>query len=331
LQAGVRSAASAEQLGESFRYVIDQPVTLPRQKSALLPIAGEDIASRRLSIYNPATHPKFPMLGMIFHNTSKLHLMQGPVTIFEGSVFAGDAKLPDLQPGEKRLLAYAIDTGCEVEAANPHGSQKLTNVRVRRGVLEITNRLREDRTYTAVNRSAEDKILWIEHPYRSEMQLVSETKPVERTQQVQRFELTVPTGQTAKLTVSEERDQGTVHQLTNTNDETIRYFIRQPQASDKVKAALEDVIERKDRLAKTTREIQEVERELKRIADDQTRLRQNLREMPEKAAAYPKYLKKFDDQETEIDALTAKLKTLRAEELKLRNDLDKFLLSLDLS
>src|SRR5262249_10580313 len=36
----VASAASAAKLGDFFQYAIDKPVTLPRQKSALLPIVG---------------------------------------------------------------------------------------------------------------------------------------------------------------------------------------------------------------------------------------------------------------------------------------------------
>jgi hypothetical protein len=47
-------------------------------------------------------------------------------------------------------------------------------------------------------------------------------------------------------------------------------------------------------LAKTQREIAEQERQLKVITDDQARLRANLKEMPATAAAYKRYLEKFD-------------------------------------
>ena len=43
-------------------------------------------------------------------------------------------------------------------------------------------------------------------------------------------------------------------------------------------------------------------RKLNDIVQDQTRLRANLREMPPTAEAYKRYLKKFDDQETEIES-----------------------------
>src|SRR5262249_41851986 len=105
----VQSAATASKLGDYFQYAIDHAVTLPRQKSALLPIVGKDVDGERVSIYNERTHAKFPLLGLIFKNTTGMHLTQGPITVYEGSTYAGDARILDLQKGERRLLSYAID------------------------------------------------------------------------------------------------------------------------------------------------------------------------------------------------------------------------------
>src|SRR5262245_5938957 len=105
----VGNAATAGALGDFFQYVIDHPVTLARQKSAMLPIVGKDIEGTRVSIYNEAVQVKHPLLGLRFKNTSGAHLNQGPITVFEGSVYAGDTRVLDVQPNEERLLSYAID------------------------------------------------------------------------------------------------------------------------------------------------------------------------------------------------------------------------------
>jgi hypothetical protein len=130
LAAGVASAATGERLGESFQYAIDQPVNLPRQKSALLPIVQKDIEAARVSVYNPAVHAKFPLLGLKLKNTTGLNLIQGPVTVFEGSTYAGDARVLDLQPNEERLLTFAIDLGTEVEGKSTNPPSRLTAVRL---------------------------------------------------------------------------------------------------------------------------------------------------------------------------------------------------------
>ncbi|MBI1917864.1 MAG: DUF4139 domain-containing protein, partial [Planctomycetes bacterium] len=139
----VSSAASASKLGDYFQYAIDHPVTLPRQKSALLPILGKDVAGERLSIYNETTHAKFPLLGLAFTNTTGMHLTQGPITVYEGGTYAGDARILDLQKGERRLLSYAIDLGTEVQAVPHSDNGRLTSVKVVKGVLHTTTKVKE--------------------------------------------------------------------------------------------------------------------------------------------------------------------------------------------
>src|SRR5437879_717079 len=95
---GVGSAATGGQLGDFFQYAIDHPVSLARQKSALLPIVGKDVEGSRVSIYNPAVQAKHPLLGLRLKNTSGLHLPQGPIRVFEGRTYAGEHRLLDVQP-----------------------------------------------------------------------------------------------------------------------------------------------------------------------------------------------------------------------------------------
>ena len=63
-QSAVASAASAQNLGDFFQYVIDHPVSLPRQKSAMLPIVSTDVEAAKVSIYNEHTLAKHPLLGL---------------------------------------------------------------------------------------------------------------------------------------------------------------------------------------------------------------------------------------------------------------------------
>src|SRR6185312_3001814 len=118
----------------------------------------------RISIYNAEVQPKHPLLGLKFKNTSGLHLMQGPITVFEGSTYAGDARILDLQPNEERLLSYAIDLGCEVKPEPSQDSGRITAVTARKGVLHTTNVQRQGKLYTLKNRNEAERTLLIEHP-----------------------------------------------------------------------------------------------------------------------------------------------------------------------
>src|SRR5437762_12081234 len=152
-----RPTASGARLGDFLQYAIDKAVSLPRQKSAMLPIVGKDIEGTRVSIYNERTQAKFPLLGLKLKNTSGLHLMQGPITVFEGSNYAGDARILDLQPNEERLISYAIDLGTEVNPVPSTDNGKLTAVKVVNGILYTTTKVRESKTYTIANRNDQER------------------------------------------------------------------------------------------------------------------------------------------------------------------------------
>jgi hypothetical protein len=57
-------------------------------------------------------------------------------------------------------------------------------------------------------------------------------------------------------------------------------------------------------------------------------MRANVRDLPEKAPVYKRYLEKFDKQEAEIESLQKQIKELEAAELRQRNDYDAYLAGL---
>ncbi|HTU18862.1 MAG TPA: DUF4139 domain-containing protein [Gemmataceae bacterium] len=325
LAAGVSSVASAAKLGDFFQYAIDKPVTLNRQKSALLPIINKDVEGTRVSIYNERTQAKFPLLGLRFKNTSGLHLMQGPITVFEGSNYAGDARILDLQPNEERLLSYAVDLGTEVNPVPSTDNGKLTHVKAVKGLLHTTTKLRESKTYTIKNRNDQERTVLIEHPVRNNFKLVSTDKPLETAGDVYRFQVKVAPGKTAKQVVAEERIMQQTVQLTNLNDDSIRHFIQQTITSDKVKAGLQKAMQLRWAMQQTQREIAELERQLNTIRNDQPRLRSNLKELPQTSEAYKRIVKKFNDQETQIEQYQADIKKLQGVEHRQKKAFENFL------
>jgi hypothetical protein len=327
LGASVATAASAAKLGDFFQYVVEKPVTLPRQKSALLPIVGKDVEASRVSIYNEHTQPKFPLLGLKLKNTSGLHLMQGPITVFEGSSYAGDARIADLQPNEERLLSYAVDLGTEVKPETTADSGRLTHLKAVKGTLYTTTKVRETRKYTVKNRNPQDRLVLIEHPVRPDFKLVDTAKPAETASDVYRFELKVPAGKAATQTVTEERDVGSALLLTNSPDEQIRIFLQSPVVSEKVKAGLRKAQELRWEWARTQREIGEQQRQLQTITEDQGRLRANLREVPQSSELHKRYLDKLGKQEDEVEKYRAEVKKLQTQEHAQKKALDDFLAS----
>jgi hypothetical protein len=290
-----------------------------------LPIVGTDVEGTRVSIYNENIQPKFPLLGLKLKNTSGLHLMRGPVTVFEGSTYAGDARIEDLQPNEERLLSYAVDLGTEVKPEFAADSGRLTHVKAVKDTLYTTTKLRETKTYTVRNRNPQDRTVLIEYPVRSEFQLVGKDKPAEMARAVYRFEVQVRAGQTAKETVTEERDVGSAVLLTNSPDEQVRIFLQSPVVSDKVKAGLRKAQGQRREWARAQREAGELQRQLQAVTEDQTRLRANLREVPQTSPPHRRYLEKLNRQEGEAEKYRAEVQKLQEQEHARREALDDFL------
>jgi hypothetical protein len=323
--AGVSSVASAAKLGDFFQYAIDKPVTLARQKSAMLPILNKDVEGTRVSIYNESTQAKFALLGLRFKNTTGLHLMQGPITVLEGSNYAGDARILDLQPNEERLISYAVDLGTEVNPELSSDNGRITEVKSVKGILYTTTKVRETKTYTIKNRNDQERTVVIEHPVRNDFKLVSTDKPVETASDFYRFQIKVAPSKSAKQVVTEERVMQQAMQLTNLDDKAIRYFINQAVASDKVKAGLKKSLELRWAMQKTQREIAELQRQLDAIRNDQPRLRANLKELPQTSEAYKRIVKKFNEQETQIEKYQEDIKKLQGVEHEQRKDFEDYL------
>ncbi|MDB5306858.1 MAG: hypothetical protein JWO38_1060, partial [Gemmataceae bacterium] len=326
----VGSAATGGQLGDFFQYAVDHPVSLARQKSALLPIVGKDVEAARVSIYNPSVQPKHPLLGLRFKNTSGAHLAQGPITVFEGSTYAGDTRVLDVQPNEERLVSYAIDLGTEVDPQVGDGSSRITSVKAVKGIVTTMTKVREVKKYRVANRSQQDRTLLIEHPNRTNQQfkLVDTDKPAEDTKDVYRFQTRVKAGEEKGFVVTEERDVRADVALSNNPDGQIRFVLSLNEASPALKEKLKEALQMKAGWDTALRELQQIQADLNRLSGDQDRIRKNLANTPKEAEVYQVYLKKLSDQEKEIDALTARQKKLMGDEFAARKRFDDYLANL---
>ena len=174
--------AQAANVGELFRYQIATPVKLERGKSAMLPIVNESVKGEKVSIYNELTHAKHPLNGLRLKNSTDLHLMQGPITVFDDNSYAGDAQIQDLPPGSERLISYALDLDTEVA---PTIKQAAGGTRQRaafnKGTLQTSYKHARTKTYTVKNSGKKAKQVLIEYPLEQPWTLVEPKEPAEKT------------------------------------------------------------------------------------------------------------------------------------------------------
>ncbi|MBU4399895.1 MAG: DUF4139 domain-containing protein [Planctomycetes bacterium] len=330
LSQGVRSAAQAGNVGNLFQYAIAVPVTLPRQQSAMLPIVNADVKGEKISIYNPRVQAKHPLYGLKFTNTTDLYLMQGPITVFDGGVYAGDAKIEDLPPGSQRLISYGLDLDTEVAPQSKGRPEELLGVRLLKGTLIATRKYARSVEYTVRNSGKKAKTVLVEYPIDPNWTLISPKAPTEKTRDLYRFAVEAKPGEPAKLAVDEERTERQQVALTNLDHGAIRFYLSAKVVSAKVKAALAEVVKRKHELQQVVVERQLCEQRIAAIDRDQARIRQNMGQLDRNSDVYKRYVKKFSDQETEIENLRGRIAELSDKEAGLRKSLDEYMMGLDL-
>jgi hypothetical protein len=325
------TSAQAGDVGELFQYVIASPVTLARQKSAMLPIVNESVKGEKVSIYNESVQAKHPLNGLRLVNSTSLHLMQGPVTVFDGGAYAGDAKIEDLAPGAERLISYALDLKTEVAPESRGGVDQLVGVKLVKGTLEVSRKLTRSRKYTIKNSDAKPRTVLIEHPYDASWKLVAPEKPAEKTRDRYRFAVTAEPGKPTVLDVNEEQMIGQQLVLSNLDESAIGFYISQREVSPAVKAALQEVVKRKIALNQVTQERDRLVQQISAISEEQNRIRQNMGQLDRNTDLYKRYVQKFGAQEDQVEKMRDQIQKLTTDEARLRKALDDFLVNLEVA
>ena len=327
----IQSVAQGATLGELFRYEIAKPVSIARQRSAMLPIVSEQIEAEKVSIYDDRVLAKHPLAGLRLVNSTKLNLMQGPVTVYDGDVYAGDARVEDLAPGSERLVSYAVDLDVEVAPRTEPRPEEIVSVKLAKGTLVVTRKLARRKIFEIKNSAADAVKLLVEHPREEPWKLVAPEKPAETTRDRYRFAVTAEPGKPVTLEVAEEQQTLQQLALVNTDDSTILFFTNAKQTSPAVKEALTAVIERKREIERFVQERAKREQEVNVVGQEQERIRQNMAQLERTSDLYTRYVQKFAVQEDRVETLRKEVADLQAKELEARRALDDYLQQLELN
>ena len=323
--ASVQSMAQGGALGELFRYEIAKPVTIQRQRSAMLPIVGEKVEAEKVAIYDERVMAKHPLAGLRLVNSTKLNLMQGPITVYDGGAYAGDARVEDMAPGSERLLSYAVDLDVEIAPRAVVKPEEIVSMRVEKGTLIASRKLAREKKFDVKNSGDKAVKVLVEYPLESGWKLVKPAKADEVTRDRQRFVVIAQPGKPAVLDVAEEMlvDQRIV--ITNLDDNAILFYSNAKVTSPDVKKALAEIIRRKREIEQVVREKAASQQEIATVSQEQDRIRQNMQQLDRGSELYTRYVQKFAQQEDRVETLRKEVAQREKQEQEARRALDDFL------
>jgi hypothetical protein len=323
----VAGAASAAELGELFAYNFPYGVSVRKGESAMLPFLQQRISARKLLIYSGAG--EHPMNAAELANDTGKTLDGGPITVYDGGAYGGEALMETLKSNDKRLISYAVDLGTRITTQFGTTRNMVREIHFRRGILTSRQAMQETRTYTAYNADQKSKTLIIEHPARPEYQLTG-LKPLEKTASTYRFEIKLPAGGSSSLAVDEERVYETTYSAGTMTPDALASYIQNKSLSETARKQLEALAEQKRRIADNDRAIAQAQQEYTSLNQDQTRLRQNIESLNRVSGQQDQvqqYARQLANQESRLMALRdrqAELAKLKADmEVELNVTIDK--------
>ena len=327
LASSVQSMAQAAEVGVLFQYAVPD-VALPRQRSAMLPIITDPIAVERVSIYNQGVQARHPLNGAVVTNSTGKHLPAGPLTVFDGGAYAGDAQVGQLPPGERRLLSYAIDIPLTVDPQAVKEQSAITTAKVVAGVLWTRNSHVAIQEYRFISSADAPRAVIVEHPRRGGWTLEEPAKPWETTDALYRCRVTVPAGKEATLAVRETRVDDEQFAIFDLQQDNLVWYAGNGAIPPKVRAALQQAAQLKAQAADAERMREQKQQELQTIVQDQTRLRGNMQTVTQNSDYYRRLLTKLNDQETKVEALQTEIDRLQADAEAKRRALAEYLRTL---
>lgn len=325
------AAANGQELGDLFEYKLKDHVTLKKNQSALVPIAQIEIEAEKISLWSGTAGSGRPLRGLWLKNTSPLTLDGGSFSILENEVFAGEGLIEPVKPNEKRLLSFATDLGLLVEARTNGQPQRVSHVKISHGILTQTSELHQGTIYTVKNQEEGTRTLIIEHASQENQgwKLVKGAKePEERAPGVYRFRLEVPSKATASLPVDEIRTLATTYELSTLSDDQIAVFVKEGTITPEMTQNLSKITAQKAVVTKLEDEMENRQKDINRIVEDQGRLRENmkaLRGSAEEKSLLQRYTKQLDEQETQLDTLRKKIQDMEAQRDKENEQLEKLI------
>ena len=334
-ESGVVAAAEGGEIGDLFEYRIEQPVTVRRDRSALIPILQTRMEGSRVSVYNQSAGRSRPMSGLLLKNTSRLTLEGGALTVIDVDAYAGEALLERLKPEEKRLISFAVDLGTLVTVRDAVENSPAFAVRIVHGTLYATHYRRQKKVYTIRNQTERARTVYVEHPVRQGWELDKELTPAPegKSQTFYRFRVELKPNETSELVVAERERGVETYSLSNLTPDQIHLFVTRRYIDDATRAALQNILDLKARLAAAHGRVAAIDREIAEIGADQTRLRQNIETLaktPEARQLITRYVQKADQQETRLEQLAKEKQAAEGERSGLQAQLDSAMRALAL-
>ena len=350
---GVQTAATGEEIGDLFEYKIEQPVTVDKNRSALIPIIqakmdGECVSIFRDGVTAPSgdssddddsesaavnrANPR-PMSGLLLKNISAMTFEGGSMTIIDGNAYAGEALMERLKPKEQRLISFALDLGTIIHVQREDAREPARLVKVVDGVFQVHYFKTEKATYRLSNQTDRPKVVYLEVPVRKNWVLSDNfAKPDYTTARFYRFRVELKAFENTQLVVGENLGMMDKYSLTALSPKDLDLFVTSHIIDDQTRNKMAKLIDLRMQINTINTKLASSALETDEISKDQSRFRENidsLSKTPDAKQLILRYIAKANEQETRLEQINQERRSMQAEKERLEHDLAEEILKFE--
>ena len=294
-----------EETGDLFTYEITQPVDIARSRSALVPILQENVETEPVALYNRDIREKNPMTALRIRNTTGLTLEGGPVTIFHGNNYAGEAMMETMRKEEVRFVPYSVELGVTVRH-KAHTVKEAYSRAMKSGnhIVKIYRELFVT-DYEFASNLDHPITVYLDHSFQYDI-LEGTPEPAEVTDDFWRFKIDLPPQKTTEFTVKEvcERYEGV--RIQNIIRADIHQMVSDKLIPEEVKQDLEQIADKMLEINEIKHNLSKKGEQQEEIEKDQSRLRENLKALgdsTEESKLRQQYVTSLTKQEKILEQL----------------------------
>lgn len=315
--------AEASESDISATFALSGTYDVSNGDTLSVPVVDTEVPASMVSMYRQGASTPHPVAALMLSNTTDVSLPVGILTIYDAETgYVGDAQLAGLPNGDQRLASFAIDRKVTItEEQQP--LDEIVEVKVVDGMLRLTHKNRIVTRYTVSGALDGERTVVIEHPVRSGWTFSSPASDG-KTVSHHRLKAVVAAGEETTVQAVDEQLQHAAYAVTDSVPDALLGW--SASAPDQALAAkLVALAEVRQKQIDATTGLQQLDQARERLANEQSRIRQNLGAVPANSDMSTRYLKQLESTENAIRDLNGKREALESEAQRLDGDVKQVL------
>ncbi|MEM7183247.1 MAG: hypothetical protein AAF518_20210 [Spirochaetota bacterium] len=310
---------------ETFEYKFQEPVSVGRGQSAMIPLFSEELKYKKELIFNEEKYSSHPVFVIRFSNSTGYVLEAGPVTIFDNLNYSGESIIKISPDGTGSVLSYAVDLSIHIKR-NRYLTKQIHSISFDKG--NFITKVYHIATchYFILNNSNTPKSLFVEHNKNKGFELFDTKEFTEETVEEYRFVLEVSRRSKANFIVKERFLSETKKHILNTDYKNVEKLAKKDFLDKKLFEKLQPIFDWKKEIVNIENQLADLMEEVHNKRDFQEDLRKNISALPNEENNYrQQMIEKLVKNDAEISKKEDRIQTIKKEAKNINTKIHKYL------